>query len=174
MPQISNPLRDMALGLGAVLMGVFVIFLSDPLMLIAGVPYPLMQIVGFLSVLMGVGYIAGCAVMYRKGMRLGIDKETIYRRSEQGTRGEVETAASTNPPIIPPVVAKGSGRFSDEVILNNMPEGKYVKISYLIKALNVTDINDTRRLELALKRLVELKRVVRELQEGKSYYMRRE
>ncbi len=54
-----------------------------------------------------------------------------------------------------------------------MPEGKYVKISYIIKALNITDITEARFLEVKLKTLINQGKLEREMQDGKSYYKKK-
>jgi hypothetical protein len=173
MPNQREALRDMLWGVGAVLMGLFAIALSEPMMIIADVPYPLMMIVGILCVALGIGYIAWCVVVFRKAKHLGSDKETIYRKSEQGVRGLRVIAESTKPVHVPPAETERSENFTDDAILHSMPEGEHVKVSYILKALNITDIRDARKLELVLKSLVDRERIEREMQEGKSYYKKR-
>jgi hypothetical protein len=64
-------------------------------------------------------------------------------------------------------------KLTEENILKYMPEGKYVKISYIIKALNITDITEARFLEVKLKTLINQGKIEREMQDGKSYYKRK-
>jgi len=61
-------------------------------------------------------------------------------------------------------------KITDENILKYMPDGKWVKISYIIKALNVKEITDARFLEVRLKELLNQNQIERESQDGKSYY----
>ncbi len=53
------------------------------------------------------------------------------------------------------------------------PAGTFVKISYLIKALNVKEIPEARHLEVHLKQLVRDGRLDRVFQDGKWYYTRK-
>ncbi|MBN2151962.1 MAG: hypothetical protein JW839_10975 [Candidatus Lokiarchaeota archaeon] len=62
---------------------------------------------------------------------------------------------------------------TEESVLRALPEGNYVKISYIIKALGLTDISEARYLENTLKTLVQRGKVEQEMQEGKSFYKRR-
>jgi len=54
-----------------------------------------------------------------------------------------------------------------------MPDGKWVKISYIIKALNIKEITDARFLEVKLKTLMNQGKLERETQDGKSYYKKK-
>ncbi len=63
---------------------------------------------------------------------------------------------------------------SEETVLSSMPEKSYVKISYIIKALGLSDIREARYLENTLKALVGEGKVEIEIQDGKSYYKKRE
>jgi DNA topoisomerase VI B subunit len=72
-----------------------------------------------------------------------------------------------------PAPAGAPVKLTEENILKYMPEGKYVKISYIIKALNITDITEARFLEVKLKTLINQGKIEREMQDGKSYYKRK-
>nr|MDO8085659.1 hypothetical protein [Candidatus Sigynarchaeum springense] len=62
---------------------------------------------------------------------------------------------------------------TDENITKNMPDRKWVKISYIIRQMNITDITETRYLQIKLKQLVNTGRIEREMQDGKSYYRKK-
>ncbi|MBN2152401.1 MAG: hypothetical protein JW839_13195, partial [Candidatus Lokiarchaeota archaeon] len=82
-------------------------------------------------------------------------------------------AAPASPPA-PTAAPRGAPvKITEENILKYMPEGKYVKISYIIKALNITDITDARFLEVKLKTLINQGKLEREMQDGKSYYKKK-
>nr|MDO8086846.1 hypothetical protein [Candidatus Sigynarchaeum springense] len=83
-------------------------------------------------------------------------------------------AATTAPAPVPiaPVVS-GQIKLTEDNILRYMPDGKYVKISYIIKALNITDITEARFLEVKLKTLINQGKIEREMQDGKSYYKKK-
>lgn len=68
---------------------------------------------------------------------------------------------------------KAPVKVTEENILKYMPDGKYVKISYLIKALNIKDINDARFLEMKLKALARDGRIEKIAHEGKSHYKKK-
>ena len=51
-----------------------------------------------------------------------------------------------------------------------LPGDRWVKISYLIKALNIKDITDARFLEIKLRTLTKQGRIEKIVQEGKSRY----
>jgi hypothetical protein len=65
-------------------------------------------------------------------------------------------------------------KITHSAVLNSMPKGEYVKITDLIKALNITDITGARFLEVKLKTLLNQGRIEREVRDGKSYYKKRE
>ncbi|MEX2684767.1 MAG: hypothetical protein Q6373_024555 [Candidatus Sigynarchaeota archaeon] len=81
------------------------------------------------------------------------------------------------PPVAPAAATTAATasplKLNEENILKCMPEGKYVKISYIIKALNITDITEARFLEVKLKTLINQGKLEREMQDGKSYYKKK-
>lgn len=81
--------------------------------------------------------------------------------------------AAASPVAVAPTPPGAPVRLTEENILKFMPDGKYVKISYIIKALNITDITEARFLEVKLKTLINQGKVEREMQDGKSYYKKK-
>src|SRR5271157_1406330 len=71
------------------------------------------------------------------------------------------------------LVSGDSGEITEENILKQMPDGKWVKISYIIKALDIKEITDARFLEVKLKSLLNQGKLERETQDGKSYYKKK-
>jgi hypothetical protein len=71
----------------------------------------------------------------------------------------------------PPKVT-GPIKISESNILNYLPNDRWVKISYLIKTLNIKDITDARFLEIKLRTLTKQGRIEKIVQEGKSRYKR--
>nr|MDO8112605.1 hypothetical protein [Candidatus Sigynarchaeota archaeon] len=62
---------------------------------------------------------------------------------------------------------------TEENILKCMPDDKWVKIPFLLKALNIKEIGDARYLEIKMKGLLNRGKIERELQDGKSYYKKK-
>jgi hypothetical protein len=64
-------------------------------------------------------------------------------------------------------------KITDENILKYMLEGKYVKISYIIRAMNITDVTEARFLEVKLRKLINQGKIQREMQDGRFYYKKK-
>ncbi|MHA1683715.1 MAG: hypothetical protein ACTSUE_22445 [Promethearchaeota archaeon] len=77
------------------------------------------------------------------------------------------------PPTKVPVKPAGPLKINEENILKYLPREKYVKISYLIKALGIKDITDARFLDMKLRILVKQGRVEKIKQDSKSHYKKK-
>ncbi len=96
-------------------------------------------------------------------------KVYVIIQAEDSVRTEVCTGNAILADF-PAVAPKVPWKVTEENILEQIPEGKLVKISSIIKALNVTDVTEARFLELRLKQLVDQGKIGQGLRNGKPYY----
>lgn len=95
--------------------------------------------------------------------------ETKEREArERGAREE----AITESPQVPGIMQSDEDleKITYAAVLGSMPEGEYMRIDDIIKALNITDITGARFLEIKLKTLVNQGRIERKLQDGKNVF----
>src|SRR5271157_3779855 len=110
-------------------------------------------------------------------------QKTLMPGEEAAKPAKTQAERAYPPPAKPAAPAKEEvpmPKASDEIvkiteenILKYMPDGKWVKISYIIKALNIKEITDARFLEVKLKTLMNQGKLERETQDGKSYYKKK-
>ena len=103
--------------------------------------------------------------------------EKATTKSKKPTKKKIDKKSASSKKVEAPtqktLTAKGPVKITEDNILKYLPDGKYVKISYMIKALNIKDITDARFLEIKLKTLVRSGRLEKITQEGKSYYKKK-
>ncbi|MFX0101614.1 MAG: hypothetical protein ACFFCS_18710 [Candidatus Hodarchaeota archaeon] len=58
-------------------------------------------------------------------------------------------------------------------ILEQLPSSKFVKISYMVKALGIRDIKDARFLQIKLEELVKSRLIEKKKSEGKTWYKKK-
>ncbi|MFX0098534.1 MAG: hypothetical protein ACFFCS_03065 [Candidatus Hodarchaeota archaeon] len=97
-------------------------------------------------------------------------KESVKPAVKVTRKPTAKTAPAPAKKETTPPKATGPIKISEANILKYLPADRWVKISYLIKALNIKDITDARFLEIKLRTLTKQGRIEKIVQEGKSRY----